>query len=222
MQLLLQKATSLPRLVMFWRRKKIVDLSREFLNSSSAAKYTKVIVSAPEAEPAHCKYHGMSMGEAETVMGDLNVCSQKGLSDRFDSTVGANTVVMPYGGKYQLTPAQAMVAKIPMRHGETDTCSIMAWGFNPYISEKNPFRGAMLAVVESIAKVIAAGGSREKCWLSFQEYFEKVEPTPEKWGKPFQALLGALNSSGSSWAALLSAVRTRCPVPSRICTFHQP
>ena len=190
------EVTESPRLVMFWREKKIVDLSREFLNSNGAEKYTKVIVSAPEAETcAHCKYHGMSMQEKlETVMGDLNVCSQKGLSDRFDSTVGANTVVMPYGGKYQLTPAQAMVAKIPMRHGETDTCSIMAWGFNPYISEKNPFRGAMLAVVESIAKVIAAGGSREKCWLSFQEYFEKIGTDPEKWGKPFQALLGALKA----------------------------
>ena len=189
------EVTESPRLVMFWREKKIVDLSREFLNSNGAAKYTNVIVTAPQPKTCAGANKGLSMAEKlEQVMGDLNVCSQKGLSDRFDSTVGANTVVMPYGGKNQLTPAQAMVAKIPMRHGETNTCSIMAWGFNPYISEQNPFRGAMLAVVESIAKVIAAGGSREKCWLSFQEYFEKIGTDPEKWGKPFQALLGALKA----------------------------
>lgn len=158
------QVTEDPRLVMFWREKKIVDLSRAFLNSNGAAKYTDVIVKAAEKkECGHCCCkNGVSVAERfEKVMSDLNVCSQKGLSDRFDSTIGANTVVMPYGGERQLTPSQAMVAKIPMRHGETNTCSIMAWGFNPYISEECPFRGAMLAVVESIAKVIAVGGSRE-------------------------------------------------------------
>lgn len=127
-------------------------------------------------------------------MGELNVASQKGLSDRFDSTIGANTVMMPYGGKTQLTPAQAMVAKIPIRFWRTNTCSVMAWGFNPYISEENQFRGAQLAVIESIAKLIAVGGTRHKCWLSFQEYFEKIGTDPEKWGKPFQSLLGALKA----------------------------
>ena len=189
------KVTEQPRLVMFWRGKRIVDLSREFLGSNGAAKYTKVIAKAP-AQKAHCcKNKDLSVKEKfETIMADLNVCSQRGLSDRFDSTIGANTVVMPYGGKTQLTPSQAMVAKIPMLHGETNTCSIMSWGFNPYISDQDQFKGAQLAVVESIAKIIASGGSRSKCWLSFQEYFEKIGTDPEKWGKPFQSLLGGLKA----------------------------
>ena len=138
---------------------------------------------------------GLSMKEKfEKIMADLNVCSQRGLSDRFDSTIGAGTVVMPYGGKTQLTPSQAMVAKIPVLHGETNTCSVMAWGFNPYISDENQFKGAQLAVIESVAKIIASGGSREKCWLSFQEYFEKIGADPVKWGKPFQSLLGGLKA----------------------------
>ena len=189
------KVTEQPRLVMFWRGKRIVDLSREFLGSNGATKYTKVIAKAP-AQKAHCcKNKDLSVKEKfETIMADLNVCSQRGLSDRFDSTIGANTVVMPYGGKTQLTPSQAMVAKIPMLHGETNTCSIMSWGFNPYISDQDQFKGAQLAVVESIAKIIASGGSRSRCWLSFQEYFEKIGTDPEKWGKPFQSLLGGLKA----------------------------
>ena len=189
------KVTEQPRLVMFWRGKRIVDLSREFLGSNGAAKYTKVIAKAP-AQKAHCcKNKDLSVKEKfETIMADLNVCSQRGLSDRFDSTIGENTVVMPYGGKTQLTPSQAMVAKIPMLHGETNTCSIMSWGFNPYISDQDQFKGAQLAVVESIAKIIASGGSRSRCWLSFQEYFEKIGTDPEKWGKPFQSLLGGLKA----------------------------
>ena len=189
------KVTEQPRLVMFWRGKRIVDLSCEFLGSNGAAKYTKVIAKAP-AQKAHCcKNKDLSVKEKfETIMADLNVCSQRGLSDRFDSTIGANTVVMPYGGKTQLTPSQAMVAKIPMLHGETNTCSIMSWGFNPYISDQDQFKGAQLAVVESIAKIIASGGSRSRCWLSFQEYFEKIGTDPEKWGKPFQSLLGGLKA----------------------------
>ena len=189
------KVTEQPRLVMFWRGKRIVDLSREFLGSNGAAKYTKVIAKAP-AQKAHCcKNKDLSVKEKfETIMANLNVCSQRGLSDRFDSTIGANTVVMPYGGKTQLTPSQAMVAKIPMLHGETNTCSIMSWGFNPYISDQDQFKGAQLAVVESIAKIIASGGSRSRCWLSFQEYFEKIGTDPEKWGKPFQSLLGGLKA----------------------------
>ena len=189
------KVTEQPRLVMFWRGKRIVDLSREFLSSNGAAKYTKVIAKAPAQKVHCCKNKDLSVKEKfETIMADLNVCSQRGLSDRFDSTIGANTVVMPYGGKTQLTPSQAMVAKIPMLHGETNTCSIMSWGFNPYISDQDQFKGAQLSVVESIAKIIASGGSRSRCWLSFQEYFEKIGTDPEKWGKPFQSLLGGLKA----------------------------
>ena len=187
--------TESPRLVMNWRGKKIVDLSRAFLNSNGATKHTKVIAKAPEGKKCCCGNKGLSMKEKfEKIMADLNVCSQRGLSDRFDSTIGAGTVVMPYGGKTQLTPSQAMVAKIPVLHGETNTCSVMAWGFNPYISDENQFKGAQLAVIESVAKIIASGGSREKCWLSFQEYFEKIGADPVKWGKPFQSLLGGLKA----------------------------
>ena len=189
------EVTADPRLVMYWRKNKIVDLSRAFLNSNGAEKYTKVVIPANDDSKVCCGSKELSVAERfEKIMSDLNVCSQKGLSDRFDSTVGAGTVVMPYGGKYQMTPEQAMVAKIPLRHGETNTCSVMAWGYNPYVFEKNPFRGAQLSVIESIAKVIAVGGNREKCWLSFQEYFEKIGNDPVKWGKPFQALLGALRA----------------------------
>ena len=125
---------------------------------------------------------------------DLNFCSQKGLVERFDSTIGANTVLMPFGGKWQLTPSQAMAAKIPVLGGETTTCSIMGWGFDPYLSSRSPYHGAMMAVIESVAKVVAAGGSAKKCWLTFQEYFERTKNDPARWGKPFSALLGALKA----------------------------
>ena len=127
-------------------------------------------------------------------MSDLNICSQKGLVERFDSTNGANTVLMPFGGRYQLTPAQAMAGKIPLIKGETKTCSVMAWGYNPWIASNSPYHGASLAVVESIAKVVAAGGSQHRCWLTFQEYFERTQNDPQRWGKPFSALLGALDA----------------------------
>ena len=127
-------------------------------------------------------------------MTNLNVCSQKGLVERFDSTIGAGTVLMPFGGAYQLTPTQAMAAKIPVLKGETDTCSIMGWGFNPYVSDRSPYHGAMFAVIESIAKVVAAGGSYKHCWLTFQEYFERTQNNPTRWGKPFSALLGAFKA----------------------------
>jgi phosphoribosylformylglycinamidine synthase len=127
-------------------------------------------------------------------MSSLNICSQKGLVEKFDSTIGAGTVLMPYGGVYQLTPAQAMAAKIPVLKGETSTCSIMGWGFNPVISEHSPYHGAIYAVIESVAKVIAAGGSWHQCWLTFQEYFERTQNNPRRWGKPFSALLGAFRA----------------------------
>ena len=125
---------------------------------------------------------------------DINVCSQKGLSEKFDSTIGAGTVVMPFGGQYQMTPAQSMVQKISVEDAVSDTCSIMAWGYDPYISEKSPYHGAYLAVVDSVAKLIAAGGGREATYLSFQEYFERLGRDPERWGKPLAALLGAFEA----------------------------
>ncbi len=178
-----------PRLKMTWNGKTIVDISREFLNSNGAEKHTNVYV--PEV---HVSY---STGRQNTVDGwtslvtDLNVCSQRGLVQRFDSTIGANTVLMPFSGRTQQTPVQAMAAKLPVLGGKTTTASIMGWGFDPKVSEQSPYHGAYCAVVESIAKVVAAGGTYEKCWLTFQEYFERTLGKPERWGKPFAALLGA-------------------------------
>jgi phosphoribosylformylglycinamidine synthase len=184
--------TKEPRLKMLWNGKEIVNLSREFLNSTGAEKHAKAQIGIPAAgmQPVYsdCEEDWLSL------MSNLNVCSQKGLVERFDSTIGAGTVLMPFGGKYQLTPAQAMVAKIPVLHGETSTCSLMAWGYNPYISDKSPYHGAMLAVIESIAKIVAAGGSYKKCWLTFQEYFERTNNNPKRWGKPLAALLGAFKA----------------------------
>lgn len=184
--------TKEPRLKMTWNGKIIVDLSREFLNSNGADKHTTVTVHVPIT--SQIKTYSDTPDGWEQLMSNLNVCSQKGLAERFDSTIGAGTVLMPYGGKYQLTPTQAMAAKIPVLKGETDTCSIMGWGFNPYITDKSPYHGAMFAVIESIAKVVAAGGSYKKCWLTFQEYFERTQNNPTRWGKPFAALLGAFKA----------------------------
>ena len=181
-----------PRLTMHWNSQQIVNLSREFLNSNGAPKHIDIAPAAPSAfdkeTPADF------VGGMAALVQDLNVCSKQGLSERFDSTVGAGTVLMPFGGKYQRTPIQAMVNKISLEHGDTDTCSLMAWGGNPYILEKDPASGAYLAVVESISKLIAAGASFEDVYLSFQEYFEKPGRDEKRWGKPLAALLGALRA----------------------------
>ena len=181
-----------PRLKMNWNGNIIVDLSREFLNSNGASKYTDITIEEPTNES---KVEITDCADSWTeLMANLNVCSQKGLVEKFDSTIGAGTVLMPYGGVYQLTPSQAMAAKIPVLNGETNTCSIMGWGYNPVIAEKSPYHGAMTAVIESIAKVVAAGGSYKKCWLTFQEYFERTQNDPKRWGKPLAALLGAFKA----------------------------
>ena len=181
------------RLVLEWNGKNIVNLSREFLNSNGAVKHTDIVVE--DVKPCEVSVKGDSAAEKwKNHVSSLNICSQKGLVERFDSTIGANTVLMPFGGKYQLTPAQAMAAKIPVLGKETKTCSLMGWGFNPYVSSASPFHGAMLAVIESVAKVICASGSYHKCWLTFQEYFERTQDNPSRWGKPFAALLGALEA----------------------------
>jgi len=181
-----------PRLKMHWNGKNIVNLSREFLNSNGAAKYTDVVIPAPKTDaPAAMSDCAESWKD---LLSNLNVCSQKGLVEMFDSTIGAGTVLMPFGGAYQLTPSQAMAAKIPVLRGETNTCSLMGWGYNPLISERSPYHGAMCAVVESVAKIVAAGGSWHHCWLTFQEYFERTQNNPERWGKPMAALLGAFQA----------------------------
>jgi len=180
------------RLTMTWNGKNIVDISREFLNSNGAEKHINIKVSKPEL------YNKEVIGSVEekfkALADDLNICSKRGLSERFDSTIGSNTVLMPFGGKYQMTPSQAMAAKIPMIEKETTTCSVMAWGYNPFITSKSPYHGAYLAVVESVAKLVATGAPLDDCYLTFQEYFEKPSNKPERWGKPLAALLGAFEA----------------------------
>ena len=178
-----------PRLIIKWNGKDIVNISREFLDTNGAEKHTTVKNTAPiEWE----KDTSGAFPEIYTALAkNLNVCSKRGLSERFDSTIGAGGVLMPFGGKYQMTPVQAMVQKVPVLNGETTTCSLMSWGFNPYISERSPYHGAYLAVVESVSKLIACGAEFKDVYLSFQEYFERLGDDPEKWGKPFASLLGA-------------------------------
>ncbi|PST49079.1 phosphoribosylformylglycinamidine synthase [Bifidobacterium callitrichos] len=181
-----------PRMVMTWNGDEIVNLKREFLASNGAPKHQTVHVEAQQAYEVPAAWRSGSLSERmHALVTDLNVASNKGLSERFDSTIGAGTVLMPFGGAKQLTPNEAMVAKFPV-FGETTTASAMAWGFNPYIMERNQFTGAYLSVVESLAKLVAAGFEHEKAYLSFQEYFEKLRDEPERWGKPTAAVLGAL------------------------------
>ncbi len=178
-----------PYLVMTWNGKQIVNLSREFLNSNGAEKHIDI---APSKIEAYDKtVTGSFTDNYKALAEDLNVCSKRGLSERFDSTIGAGSVLMPFGGKYQRTPVQAMVNKISTPDGDTKTCSLMSWGYNPFIMEKSPYHGAYLAVVESVCKLIAHGGSFNEVYLTFQEYFEKPKADPARWGKPMAALLGA-------------------------------
>ncbi len=186
------QVTEEPRLVMRWNGNTIVDLSRAFLNSNGAEKHIGVKIEAPSLEEEeHLAATGANYKE---VLGRLNVCSEKGLIQRFDSTIGAGTVLMPLGGKNQITPAQAMAAKIPVLGRETKTCSVMAYGFDPFLSQQSPYRGAYQAVVESVCKLTATGASHKNCHLTFQEYFERLGTAPERWGKPMAALLGALEA----------------------------
>ena len=181
-----------PRLTMNWNGNKIVDISREFLNSNGADKH---IVITPEKPKAYDKKISGSFSEnIKSVASDLNICSKRGLSERFDSTIGAGTVLMPFGGKNQRTPIQAMVQKISVEKKHTDDCSLMAWGYNPFITEKSPYHGAYLAVVESVCKLIATGATFNDVYLTFQEYFEKPGQDGKRWGKPLAALLGAFEA----------------------------
>ena len=186
------RITADPRLVMVWNGKEIVNISREFLNSNGAEKHIDI---APAAPASFEKEVGEDfVASYEALAGDLNVCSKHGLSERFDSTIGAGTVLMPFGGKYQQTPIQAMANKISVEKGHTDDCSLMAWGYNPMIAEKSPYHSAYLAVVESVSKLIATGAKFEDVYLTFQEYFEKPMRDARRWGKPMAALLGAFKA----------------------------
>ena len=181
-----------PRLVMNWNGQKIVDISREFLNSNGADKHIVITPEAPKAFGG--PVDGGFAENYKKIADDLNMCSKRGLSERFDSTIGAGTVLMPFGGKHQLTPIQAMVQKISVEKKHTDDCSLMSWGYNPFITEQSPYHGAYLAVVESVSKLIATGAKFEGVYLTFQEYFEKPGTDGKRWGKPLAALLGAFKA----------------------------
>ncbi len=186
------KVTKEARLVLKWNGKNIVDISREFLDTNGTVKHIDIELSAPLSYDKKIK--GTFKENYLKLADDLNVCSKRGLSERFDSTIGAGTVLMPFGGKYQLTPIQAMVNKISVEKNDTDDCSLMAWGFNPMIAEKSPYHGAYLAVVESVSKLVATGAEFQDVYLSFQEYYEKLGKDPQRWGKPMSALLGAFKA----------------------------
>ncbi|MDR3314150.1 MAG: phosphoribosylformylglycinamidine synthase [Oscillospiraceae bacterium] len=177
-----------PRLKMRWNGSVIVDLARSFLNSNGAEKHARAAVAL--RAPAQT---GTPHQNTNALAGSLAVCSRRGLAERFDSTIGASTVLMPFGGKHQQTPAQVMAAKFPVLQGETDQCSVMAYGFDPYLTERDPYKGAYCAVVESVAKLAAAGCPLGQCYLTFQEYFERMK-SPATWGKPLAALLGAMQA----------------------------
>ncbi len=180
------------RLTMTWNGNTICDISREFLNSNGAEKHIDI---APAKGQSISKEIPESFAEGmKALVSDLNVCSKRGLSERFDSTIGAGSVLMPFGGKNQLTPTQAMANKISLEKGDTDTCSVMSYGYNPFITEKDPFAGAYLAVVESLCKLIATGADFTDTYLTFQEYFEKPGRDAKRWGKPLAALLGAFKA----------------------------
>lgn len=181
-----------PRLIMNWNGKKIVDLSREFLNSNGADKH--ISIKTAKADYKEKEIKGGFSENFKAVAEDLNTCSKRGLSERFDSSIGAGTVLMPFGGKNQLTPIQAMVQKISVENKHTEDCSLMAFGYNPFISEQSPYHGAYLAVVESVAKLIASGAKFEDVYLTFQEYFESPRKDAKRWGKPLAALLGAFKA----------------------------
>ena len=212
-----------PRLVMRWNGRTIVDLSRAFLDTNGAAKHITAVAAAPV--DYDCKITGGFAENIRVMAADLNCCSKRGLSERFDSTIGAGSVLMPFGGRRQHTPVQAMVQKISVEKKHTEDCSLMAWGYNPFISDKSPYHGAYLAVVESVCKLIATGAAFEDVYLSFQEYFERLGKDPVSWGKPLAALLGAFEAQmGLGVAAIggkdsMSGSFENIHVPPTLCSF---
>ncbi|MCQ4673047.1 phosphoribosylformylglycinamidine synthase [Lactonifactor longoviformis] len=185
--------TESPRLVMIWRDKEIVNISRAFLDTNGAHQETEVYVDIPGKEGTI--FRREEIGDVKEkwlhTLADLNTCSQKGLVEMFDGSIGAGSVFMPYGGKYQLTETQAMVAKVPVQNGKTNTVTMMSYGFDPYLSSWSPYHGAVYAVVESVARIVAAGGDYRKIRFTFQEYFRRMTEDPSRWSQPFAALLGA-------------------------------
>ncbi|HIR25856.1 MAG TPA: phosphoribosylformylglycinamidine synthase [Candidatus Egerieimonas faecigallinarum] len=188
--------TEEPRLVLNWRGKEIVNISRAFLDTNGAHQETEVFVEIPNR--ADTVLTREEVGDVKekwlNTLADLNTCSQKGLVEMFDGSIGAGSVFMPYGGKYQLTETQSMVAKVPVQNGKTETVTMMSYGFDPYVSSWSPYHGAVYAVTESVARIVAAGGDFSKIRFTFQEYFRRMSEDPKRWGQPFAALLGAYDA----------------------------
>ena len=185
------EVTEEPRLVMYWRGQKIVDMHRTFLNSNGAPRKASASISTPSVLSY---FTNPPIADFKSKLTSLNFCSQKGLVERFDSTIGTGTILLPFGGKNQLTPPNCMVAKIPVENGETSTCSFMSYAYCPELSSTSPFHGAAYAVLESIAKIVASGGDWRTTYLTFQEFFERLGDEPARWGKPLAALLGAYHA----------------------------
>ncbi len=188
--------TEVPRLVLIWRGKEIVNISRAFLDTNGAHQETDVEVEIPRREGSLFVREEVADVREKwlSMLSDLNVCSQKGLVEMFDGSIGAGSVFMPHGGKYQMTETQAMVAKVPVQKGTTDSVSMMSYGFDPYLSSWSPYHGAIYAVTESIAKIVASGGDYRKIRFTFQEYFRRMTEDPKRWSQPFAALLGAYHA----------------------------
>ena len=220
--------TEEPRLILTWRGKEIVNLSRAFLDTNGAHQETAVKVNMPDDKDKYFETKKVS-GDIKSLwldtLSDLNVCSQKGLVEMFDSSIGAGTVTMPYGGKYQLTPTQTMIAKLPVLRGKTDTVTMMSYGLDPFLSSWSPYHGSIYAVLTSVAKIAASGGDVSKIRLTFQEYFKRLGTDPYRWGQPLAALLGAydvqmglgLPSIGGKDS--MSGTFNDIDVPPTLCSF---
>lgn len=222
------EVTEDPRLVMIWRDKEIVNISREFLDTNGAHQETDVTVTIPSKEENYFEkivdVNDLKARWLETLH-DLNICSQKGLVEMFDSSIGAGSVTMPYGGKYQLTPNQTMIAKLPVLKGKCDTVTMMSYGYDPYLSSWSPYHGSVYAVIASVAKIVASGGDYSKIRFTFQEYFRRLGADPKRWGEPLVALLGAyeaqmklgLPSIGGKDS--MSGTFNDIDVPPTLCSF---
>ena len=190
------EVTEEPRLVLEWRGKEIVNLSRAFLDTNGAHQETTVEVDMPDENKNFFNKQPVNNVKQKWLetLSDLNVCSQKGLVEKFDGSIGAGSVFMPFGGKYQMTETQTMVAKLPVLKGDCDTVTMMSYGFDPYLSSWSPYHGAMYAVVDSIAKIVATGGDYKKVRMTYQEYFRRMTEDPRRWSQPFAALLGSFDA----------------------------
>ena len=222
------EVTEEPRLVLVWRGKEIVNISRAFLDTNGAHQETDVKVTMPDEKNSYFKQEKTVSDMKEAWLSnlkDLNVCSQKGLVEMFDSSIGAGTVVMPYGGKYQLTPTQTMIAKLPVLKGSCDTVTMMSYGLDPFLSSWSPYHGSVYAIISSVAKIVASGGDMTKIRFTFQEYFRRLGSDPERWGEPMAALLGAFDAQmklglpSIGGKDSMSGTFNDIDVPPTLCSF---